>query len=159
MSAMDLSHSELDMDILGQISACTNQREDVVVKSRHVATGRKHSYSSYTHQGKPVCPRMFRFLHVIGTFRNLKMNKCKTHTQTHTHTHTHSHTHTHTHTRTHTHTGHTHTHTGHTHTDAHTHGSFPYHQHPTHREERHTEGIHQTFGGGPQREVTLQDGM
>ncbi len=39
MSAMDLSHSELDMAILGQISACTNQREDVVVKSRHVATG------------------------------------------------------------------------------------------------------------------------
>ncbi len=79
MSAMDLSHSELDMAILGQISACTNQSEDVVVESRHVAKGRKHSYSNYIHQGKPVCPRMFRFLHVVGTFRNLKVdikNKC-----------------------------------------------------------------------------------
>ncbi len=75
MSAMDLSHSELDMVILGQISACSNQSEDVVVESRHVATGRKHCYSSYIHQGKPVCPRMFRFLHAVGTFRNLKVNK------------------------------------------------------------------------------------
>ncbi len=61
-----------DAQRASQISACSNQSEDVVVESRHVATGRKRSY---IHQGKPVCPRMFRFLHAVGTFRNLKVNK------------------------------------------------------------------------------------
>ena len=131
----------LDMAIL---AACTNQSEDVVVESRHVAKGRKHSYSNYIHQGKPVCPRMFRFLHVVGTFRNLKVdikNKClgvqltelhtRTYARTHTHTHVQLRTHTHIHVQLRTHIlMHIHTHTlrphthhtyAHTHTHTHTH--------------------------------------
>ncbi len=91
MSAMDLSPSELDMAILGQISACTNQSEDVVVESRHLATERINAYSRYTHQGKHVCPYMFRFLHTVGMFRNLREETRKTCYCTYmppTHTHT-----------------------------------------------------------------------
>ena len=73
MSAMDLSASELD------VAACTNQStnqsEDVVVESRHLATERINAYSRYTHQGKRVCPYMFGFLNTVGMFRNLKVNK------------------------------------------------------------------------------------
>ncbi len=75
MSAMDLSPSELDVAVLGQISACTNQSEDVVVESRHLATERINAYSRYTHQGNRVCPYMFGFLNTVGMFRNLKVNK------------------------------------------------------------------------------------
>ncbi len=73
MSAMDLTASELD------VAACTNQStnqsEDVVVESRHLATERINAYSRYTHQGKRVCPYMFGFLNTVGMFRNLKVNK------------------------------------------------------------------------------------
>ncbi len=91
----------------------------------------------------PTCRQLYppRDVHVVGTFRNLKVdikNKClgvqllgcTAHTHTHLHTHVrmhaHTHTHTHTHTRyahtytcTHTHTycyAHTHTHTAYAHT-------------------------------------------
>ncbi len=71
MTSMELTRSELDMALLGQISACTNHSDGVVVESRHTAAGRKKIYSNYIHQGKPVCPRFFRFLHAVGTFCNL----------------------------------------------------------------------------------------
>ena len=73
MACNELSHDELDMALLGQISACTNRSDGVVVESRHVAAGRKNSYSSYVHQGKPVCTRFFRFIHFVGTFSTCKL--------------------------------------------------------------------------------------
>ena len=52
----ELSHGELDMAIMGQLLAYTNTSSEV-------------SYTSFFHQGKPVCRRMFQFLHGIGIKR------------------------------------------------------------------------------------------
>ncbi len=122
----------LDMAIL---AACTNQSEDVVVESRHVAKG-------LVQQPRETC--VPTHVHVVGTFRNLKVdikNKClgvqltelhtRTYARTHTHTHVQLRTHTHIHVQLRTHIlMHIHTHTlrphthhtyAHTHTHTHTH--------------------------------------
>ena len=69
------TRSELDMAILGQLAAATNT--SCTLPSGMLSTGRTHHaeteherwYSSYFHQGKPVCQKMFRFLHGIGEKR------------------------------------------------------------------------------------------
>ena len=69
-----LTHSELDMAILGQISASVNTSATVpTIKAHHKEADRERGYSSFTHQGKPVCHKMFHFLHGIGVkrFKNL----------------------------------------------------------------------------------------
>ena len=71
----ELSHSELDMAILGQLSAFVNTSAEVSTASRHKESERKKSYTSFLHQGKPVCSRMFQFLHGIGIKRLKNLTK------------------------------------------------------------------------------------
>ena len=65
----ELSHGELDMAIMGQLLAFTNTSSEVSTTARHKESERKKSYTSFFHQGKPVCSRMFQFLHGIGIKR------------------------------------------------------------------------------------------
>ena len=65
LSCFALSHSELDMVVLGQIMAKSNISIDYF-KTFSISAKK---YTKYFHQGKAVCPSMFRFLHEIGTMR------------------------------------------------------------------------------------------
>ena len=68
--------AELDMAILGQLMASTNTSFTVSTVARHAESERQRSYTSFVHQGKPVCTQMFLFLHTIGTkwLKNLLKN-------------------------------------------------------------------------------------
>ena len=80
----DLTHSELDMVLLGQLMASTNTSEKVVVDSGHLEVERKRCYTTFYHAGKVVCGKTFRFLHTVGSKRlNQKLQKPRTNT-THT---------------------------------------------------------------------------
>ena len=71
----ELTHSELDVAILGQLTAGTNTSSSLSTgmlstgRAHHKETERKRVYTGYFHQGKPVCHKMFRFLHNIGEKR------------------------------------------------------------------------------------------
>ena len=71
----ELTHSELDMAILRQLTAGTNTSSSLSTgmlstgRAHHTETERKRVYTDYFHQGKPVCHKMFRFLHNIGEKR------------------------------------------------------------------------------------------
>ena len=65
----ELTNEQLDMAIMGQIIANSDSSETVFTESRHQATTRKKAYTRHSHQGRPICPVMFRFLHGIGTKR------------------------------------------------------------------------------------------
>ena len=65
-SCAELTRGELDMVILGQLMASVNTSTTVSTTARHEASEREKSYTIFTHQGKPICTRMFRFLHGIG---------------------------------------------------------------------------------------------
>lgn len=54
-----LTHSELDMAILGQLAACTNTSAAVSTSSHHKGTEQIKAYTSFNHQGIPVCCKMF----------------------------------------------------------------------------------------------------
>ena len=68
-SCAELSNSELDMAILGQLMASVNTSLAVSTAARHKEDERKKAYSSFSHQGRPICTRMFRFLHGVGSKR------------------------------------------------------------------------------------------
>ena len=69
-ACLDLPRNELDMVLLGQLMACTNQSEGVVdVAAKHKAAERKRTYTTYLHQGKLICSLMFRFLHAVGELK------------------------------------------------------------------------------------------
>lgn len=68
-SCAELSRSELDLVILGQLHAFTNQSPGVVTASRHAAQERERPNTLYFHQGKQVCMKTFRTLHTIGEMR------------------------------------------------------------------------------------------
>ena len=53
------------MAILGQMMASVNTSSIVSTAAYHKEDERK-VYSSFSHQGKLVCARMFRFLHFLG---------------------------------------------------------------------------------------------
>ena len=57
------------MAILGQLQAFSNTSSAVSVQARHRETERQKSYTSFSHQGMPVCSKMFRFLHCTGETR------------------------------------------------------------------------------------------
>ena len=57
------------MAILGQLQASLNTNSAVSIQARHKETERQKSYASFSHQGMPVCSKMFRFLHGIGETR------------------------------------------------------------------------------------------
>lgn len=63
---LELSRSELDMVLLGQVMASMNVSDTVVTESRHRETTRERPRTSHSHQGKAVCAHMFRFLHTVG---------------------------------------------------------------------------------------------
>ena len=67
LSCMELTRSELDLFIMGQLIACTNTSSIVTTDSRHQAQHRKRDHTNFLHQGRPICSAMFRFLHAIGT--------------------------------------------------------------------------------------------
>lgn len=69
LSCAELTRSELDLVILGQLLAFTNNSPGVVTTSRHARGERQCSSTSYFHQGKQVCVKMFRMLHSIGEKR------------------------------------------------------------------------------------------
>ena len=69
-SCAELARSELDMAILGQISASTNTGSVATThRSHHKEADRERGYTSFIHQGKPLCQKMFNFLHGIGIKR------------------------------------------------------------------------------------------
>ena len=72
-SCAELTNSELDMAILGQLMASTNTSTLVSTVARHQEAEQQRAYTSFLHQGKIVCASMFRFLHGIGIkrFKNL----------------------------------------------------------------------------------------
>ncbi len=57
MHCQELPHDDLDLLILGQLLAFTNNSDTVSIESRHSATAHVRAYCSYYHQGKPVCLR------------------------------------------------------------------------------------------------------
>ena len=68
-SCAELTKSELDLVILGQLLAFTNRSPGVVTASRHVARERERPSTSYFHLGKQLCAKTFRMLHTIGEKR------------------------------------------------------------------------------------------
>ena len=72
----DLSRAELDMAILGQLSAFTNSSTLSVhsSKHRHSPANRQRAYMLFYHGGRRVCKKMFLFLHNISDkrLRNLQ---------------------------------------------------------------------------------------
>ena len=87
----NLTHTELDMVILGQLAAGTNTSVKVVVESGHLERKRHKPYTTFHHAGKAVCGKTFRFLHIIGNKRlkNLAKN-LRENGLTHAHTATHT---------------------------------------------------------------------
>ena len=73
-SCSELTRSELDMVVMGQLMAGMDNDTTTNTLSRNVAKDRQRASYSFYHQGKPICEKMFRFLHNIGETRckNLK---------------------------------------------------------------------------------------
>ena len=65
-SCLELSHGKLDMAIMGQLIARMNTSP---VVTRHKEVEREKLYTTLFHQGKPVCLRMFQFIHAVGKKR------------------------------------------------------------------------------------------
>ena len=74
-SCAELTPAELDMVIMGQLAAGMNTSDTVSTTARHKDDDREKCYTSFTHQGKPVCVRMFRFLHGVGEKRLKNLTK------------------------------------------------------------------------------------
>ena len=72
----ELTRAELDMAILGQLSAFTFSGEQTVNSTtyRHSSDGRQRAYTVFWHGGFRVCRKTFLFLHTISEkrFKNLK---------------------------------------------------------------------------------------
>ena len=68
-SCLELSHGELDMAIMGQLIAGMNTSPMVSVAARHKEVDREKMYTALFYQGKPVCLRMFQFIHTVGKKR------------------------------------------------------------------------------------------
>ena len=74
-SCAELTPAELDMVIMGQRMAGMNTSDIVSTLARHKEDDREKCYTTFTHQGKPVCLKMFRFLHGIGEKRLKNLTK------------------------------------------------------------------------------------
>ena len=72
----ELTRSELDLVLLGQLSAFLFSTEQTARSTtyRHPSEGRQHSYTIFWHRGHKVCRRTFLFLHTVSEkwFKNLK---------------------------------------------------------------------------------------
>ena len=73
-SCFELTRSELDMVVMGQMMAGMNNDTSTNSASRHLSRKRQKTASIFHHHGKQICEKMFRFLHTIGEtrYRNLK---------------------------------------------------------------------------------------
>ena len=60
-----LSHTELDMALLGQIMALS----DITIKPGYSLLKQKRVHTTYIHLGKQICRTTFRFLHGVGRTR------------------------------------------------------------------------------------------
>ena len=56
----ELTSEQLDLVIMGQCNSST--AETIVTESRHKAIERCKAYTRHVHQGRPICPVMFRFM-------------------------------------------------------------------------------------------------
>lgn len=65
----EMSRVELDMVVLGQLSAFTNNSQGVVTTSHHPFKSRKRSYTQYYHGGQRICQVTFCRLFNIGSKR------------------------------------------------------------------------------------------
>ena len=74
VSCSELTRSELDMVVMGQMMAGMNDDTTTNSMSRHRAKVRQRVAITFHHQGKQICERMFRFLHTLGEtrYKNLK---------------------------------------------------------------------------------------
>ena len=74
-----MTRAELDMAVLGQLSAFTNSSSDNVTTSHHVSKSRKRSYCQFYHSGQRICQITFCQLFNIGSkrFRNLVTHHSK----------------------------------------------------------------------------------
>ena len=74
-SRAELTPAELDMVIMGQLMEGMNTSDIVSTLARHKEDDREKCYTTFTHQGKPVRLKMFRFLHGIGEKRLKNLTK------------------------------------------------------------------------------------
>ena len=72
----ELTRDELDVALLGQLSAFMNTSDQTVHSTahRHSPSSRQHTYMQFWHGGKRVCRNTFLFLHTISRkrLRNLQ---------------------------------------------------------------------------------------
>ena len=103
MQCSELTRKELDLVLLGQISALLSSDQDTNAKR---PLPQQRSNMAFYHGGVRICRITFQKLHRIGTMKSEHTHTRHLHPPTHTHAHTHTrtHTHAHTHTRAHTHT-------------------------------------------------------
>lgn len=73
-SCFELTRSELDMVVMGQLMAGMNDEKTTNTASGHRGKDRQRASCSFHHQGKPICEKTFKFLHTLGgtRYRNLK---------------------------------------------------------------------------------------
>ena len=60
-----LSHSELDLVVMGQLLALT-QRDETTQTKHYSSKDRKRSFTCFKHGGHNICIKTFCFLHTIG---------------------------------------------------------------------------------------------
>lgn len=72
----ELTRAELDMALLGQLSAFCFSGEQTVraTSQRHPSEARQHTYTMFWHKGVKVCRKTFLFLHTCSEkrFKNIK---------------------------------------------------------------------------------------
>lgn len=67
---LELSSTELDLVVLGQIAAGLFAAElQGNMRGVHAKHDQERTYSAFRYHGQPICLKMFRFLHTIGTKR------------------------------------------------------------------------------------------
>ena len=76
-----LTRAELDLVLLGQLSAFTFSGEQTVraTTQRHPSDSRQHSYTIFWHRGLKVCRKTFLFLHTISEKRLKKLKSSLLH--------------------------------------------------------------------------------
>ncbi len=62
----EMTRTELDLVILGKLSATMSVMGSVGREHKHADRLRVRSRTAYAHQGWPICASMFRFLHTVG---------------------------------------------------------------------------------------------
>ena len=74
VSCFKLTRSELDMVGLGQLMAGMNSDTTTNTASGNRGKDRQRASCTFHHQGKPICKKMFKFIHTLGgtRYRNLK---------------------------------------------------------------------------------------